>query len=237
MPRTLFTAAHTTTQAPEAESFSITRSGSSSGITRNRGPGPPLSMMMHVYCVRPFGSTMLAWSLRVVNPIGKMWRSVWNPGRSGSILPCSSNTDSGCWICSWQRPEPILGYHFSMIFNIMWSIFTHSISPCVQNEFGVWLTRSTSASRSVKTSGRIGLLSSSLGTSTARAYLKRFGSFSSFGSLGSFPSGAGRFRRVGCSTCTRSGWQRSEHGWQFLATRNQSYSAWERESSTLSFRK
>ena len=124
MPRTLFTAAHTTTQAPEAESFSITRSGSSSGITRNRGPGPPLSMMMHVYCVRPFGSTMLAWSLRVVNPIGKMWRSVWNPGRSGSILPCSSNTDSGCWICSWQRPEPPLGYHFLMIL-ILCDLYLH----------------------------------------------------------------------------------------------------------------
>lgn len=143
------------------------------------------------------------------------------------------------WMLDLQLAETRATTRLSLLndFNIMWSIFTHSISPCVQNEFGVWLTRSTSASRSVKTSGRIGLLSSSLGTSTARAYLKRFGSFSSFGSLGSFPSGASRFRRVGCSTCTRSGWQRSEHGWQFLAMRNQSYSAWERESSTLSFRK
>lgn len=60
IPRTLFTAAHTTTQAPEAESLSIIVPGSSSGYTRNIGPGPPVSIIVQVYIVRPLGSTILA---------------------------------------------------------------------------------------------------------------------------------------------------------------------------------
>jgi hypothetical protein len=60
MPRTLLTAAHTTTQAPEAESFSMTISGLSAGVTRNKGPGPPPSIIVHVYSVRPLRSIVLA---------------------------------------------------------------------------------------------------------------------------------------------------------------------------------